>query len=126
MPAPPVISFLTDNNCPDSIGEYLKAQGHDVVRVREIMADDAPDPIVADAAIQAGRVLVGWDKDFNHQRFKAARFAALFRIGFSCPEVTGVARLAELIELVEFEHARASPERPMVIRISATKCTSER
>ena len=46
-----------------------------------------PDQVVATAAMESGRVLVSWDKDFNHQRFQTARFATLNRIAFSCGDV---------------------------------------
>ena len=65
----PVFTFLTDVNVPDSVGDFLTSQGHDVVRVRDVMAIDATDPVVAQAAMEAKRILVSWDKDFNHQRF---------------------------------------------------------
>lgn len=58
MPPKRVILFLTDANVPDSVGACLVERGHDVQRVRDIMAADAKDPVVAEAAMQAGRVLV--------------------------------------------------------------------
>jgi hypothetical protein len=115
-----VIAFLTDVNVPDSVGECLVDRGHDVVRVREIMAADAKDPVVAEAAMRAGRVLISWDRDFNHQRFMQERFAALSRIGFSCPEPTGADRLRAVIDLVEFSIARASGT-PVRIKIARDK-----
>ena len=44
------LRFLTDNNVPDSVGDYLRRRGHSVWRVRGQMAPDAPDraaPILA-------------------------------------------------------------------------------
>jgi hypothetical protein len=116
----PVILFLTDNNVPDSVVSYLVRRGHDVVRVRDIMAADAPDPVVAVAAVEAGRILISWDRDFNHQRFNQARFADLSRIGMSCAEPDGRARVQENIDRIEFEYARASGA-PLLIRIGRDK-----
>lgn len=107
MAASSCIFFLTDNNVPDSIGEYLTERGHDVVRVREIMAADAADTLVAVPAMRARRVLVSWDRDFTHQRFEKARSAELSRIGMSCTEENGRARFEENIDRIEFEYARA-------------------
>lgn len=110
------LSFLTDANVPDSVGNVLIARGHLVSRVRDIMAADSPDPIVAVAAIENGMILVSWDKDFNHQRFRQPRFAALSRIGMSGPEPKGAARIQDVIDLVEFAFARAQglPQRLLI------------
>jgi len=102
------ISFLTDQNVPESVPKLLIGRGHDVVRVRDIMSTDAKDPVVAEAAMRARRTLITWDKDFNHQRFMKPRFNDLSRIGFSCPEPEGASRLQEVLDLVEFTFARAS------------------
>lgn len=116
-----VIPFLADNNCPESVIRYLTDRSHDVVRVRDIMPADSPDPVVAQAAMQADRVLIGWDKDFTHQRFLAPRFKKLSRIGFSCLEENGAARLEALIDLVEGEASRRTKDTPMVIKIGKDK-----
>ena len=105
---------------PDSVAHFLRERGHEVVLVREIMAADAKDPVVAVAAIESRRVLISWDKDFNHQRFQQPRFAALSRIGMNCPEPDGAARMAQLIDVVEFTYARANGS-AIQIRISRDK-----
>ena len=71
------IDFLTDHNVAVAVGQFLVERGHDVVRVADQMEPNTPDPIVARAAIEAERVLISWDKDFNHQRFMQPRFADL-------------------------------------------------
>lgn len=115
-----VLGFLTDNNVPDSAGNALADAGHTVVRQRETMATTASDPVLAVAAIQAGLILLSWDKDFNHQRFQAPRFLGLSRIGMSCPEFDGAKRLAETIDLVEFAFRRAAGT-PLTILIGQKK-----
>lgn len=115
-----IIRFLLDNNVPDSVAHFLRERGHDVELVREVMAADAKDPVVAVAAIESGRVLISWDKDFNHQRFQQPRFAALSRIGMSCPEPDGVTRMAQLIDVIEFTYTRANGS-PILIRIARDK-----
>lgn len=115
-----VLKFLTDVNVPDSVGDYLTERGHDVVRVRDIMAIDTKDPIIAEAAMQSDRILVSWDKDFNHQRFLKARYRNLNRIGFSCPEPDGAERLGEVIDLVEFSFERADGS-PLALKIGSDK-----
>ncbi len=119
----PVIRFLTDNNVPDDVGAWLIERGHDVERVRDILSDDAPDAIVGETAIRDDRVLVTWDKDFNDQKFQASRYAALQRLAFSCPYALAVVRLEALMERIEDEHARASPNRPLLFKVGKDKIT---
>jgi predicted nuclease of predicted toxin-antitoxin system len=110
-----VIAFLTDNNVPDSVGEILKARGHSVVRIREIMPVDSPDTVVAEAAIHSGQVLISWDKDFMQQRFLKERFATLQRVAFSCPEPQAAARLTEVLDRIEDEYRRAKKARKALL-----------
>lgn len=114
------LHFLTDNNVPDSTGNALRSVGHDVVRQRDIMATDATDPVVAMAAIRSGRILLSWDKDFNHQRFQSDRFAELSRVGMSCPEPTGARRILEVEDLIGFAFARAN-SMPLTIVVGERK-----
>lgn len=115
-----VFAFLTDVNVPDSVGDFLSSQGHDVARVRDFMASDSPDPVVAQAAMEADRILVSWDRDFNQQRFMTPRFDRLSRVGFSCPEPEGAARLKQVLDLFEFAIKRAKGK-PIAIRIGRDK-----
>jgi len=96
------LKFLCDHNVPDAVGRVLVQLGHDVVRVKDIMAINAADPIVAIAAIEAARILVSWDRDFNQQRFLSPRFDKLSRIGMSCLEPNGVVRIQQVIDIIEF------------------------
>ena len=116
----PIFTFLTDVNVPDSVGDFLISNGHDVVRLRDVMAIDSPDPVVAQATTEAKRILISWDKDFYHQRFLAPRFAELSRVGFSCPEPEGAARLKVIGDLFEFAIKRAKG-RPVTLRIGRDK-----
>ena len=115
-----VIRFLLDNNVPDSVAHFLRERGHDVELVRAVLAADAKDPVVAVAALEAQRVLISWDKDFNHQRFQQDRFKELSRIGMSCPEPDGAIRLTQLIDVVEFTYSRSNGS-PILIRIAQDK-----
>jgi hypothetical protein len=112
--------FLTDHNVPDSVGNVLLDLGHDVVRLRDVMAVDTTDPIVARAAIEDHRVLVSWDRDFNQQRFMAPRFAQLSRLSMSGPEMDGAQRLISVFDLVAFALRRAG-ENPITVRVGSEK-----
>ena len=115
------IAFLADNNMEESVVEFLLMRGHDVIRVRDVMASNSTDPVVAEAAMQGNRVLLSWDKDFHHQRFLSERFRLLSRIGFSCRHREAVVRLKSVIALVESEHQRSTLAKPMVIKIGVDK-----
>lgn len=119
-----VLGFLTDQNVPEDVYRCLLKRGHLVSRVRDEMPADSPDPVVAMAAISAGRVLVSWDRDFGHQRFMQPRFERLSRIGFSCPEPQGASRLLAVMDVIEFAFARAKGE-PVRIRIAKAKVQIE-
>ncbi|KQM50974.1 hypothetical protein ASE69_06310 [Sphingomonas sp. Leaf208] len=95
--------LFLDNNVPDSIGRYLQRQGHSVQRQRFYIPADSPDPVVAMTALQARRILITQDKDFNSQRFQQDRFATLSRISLSGASVTLLPALKEHLALIEFK-----------------------
>jgi hypothetical protein len=109
-----IFRFLTDNNVPDSVGNVLISLGHDVVRLRDVMATDAPDPVVARAAIEDNRILISWDRDFNQQRFKSPRFEGLSRLSMSGPEMEGASRLKSVFDIVEFSLRRAGDKSAII------------
>lgn len=119
-PPPSGFRFLTDHNVPDSVGAVLERFGHDVVRLRDVMAVDTPDPVVARAAIEADRILVSWDRDFNQQRFMSPRFEKLKRLSMSGTEVGGADRLEEALDIVTFAINRISKQ-PVMIRVGVGK-----
>ena len=100
------LEFFLDNNIPDSVGRYLQGRGHSVLRQRYHIAHDAADPVVGMTALQAGRILVTWDKDFNSQAFRQPRFALLSRLSLSGEGPTLLPAVKEHIEVLEFQFAR--------------------
>lgn len=100
------LHLFTDNNVPDSVGDYLRGRGHSVHRMRGHMPDNSPDPLVAMAALKAGRILVTQDKDFNNQRFMKPHLAKLSRISLVGEGATLKAALKEHIHLIEAQWAR--------------------
>ena len=115
----PKLHFLSDNNVPDSVGRYLRGRGHSVVRICHWLSAESPDPIVAEAAMRSGRILISWDKDFNAQRFLAPRYALLSRLAFSCRPDIAVERLKQEIDLIEREWLSATTRRAgrMIVHI---------
>lgn len=112
--------FLSDHNVPDSFGNFLIGIGHDVVRLRDVMAINTSDPVVAKAAMESDRVLISWDRDFNQQRFLAPRFIGLSRLMMSGPEMEGAARLESVFDIVSYALRRADRS-PVTIRVGVGK-----
>lgn len=111
------LRFFLDQNVPDSIGAYLQGRGHSVLRLRHHIPDNSPDPVVAMTALQAGRILVSCDKDFNGQRFQQARFAQLSRIGLSGPGPTLLPAVKKHIDIVEFQLSRIPKDGRVVAHV---------
>lgn len=100
------LRFFSDQNVPDSIGRYLKRRGHVVLRLRDHIPEDSPDPIVGMTALTADCILISWDKDFNSQRFRQPRFASLSRLALSGNGPSLSAAVKEHIEVLEFQFQR--------------------
>lgn len=118
------ISFLTDNCVPDSVGNTLVANGHDVTRLRDCMATDTADQVVAIACAASGYVLVTHDKDFKAVAKRLSvtqrQYSRLHRIALKCAEANGAKRIQEALTLIESEwlYAQALAGRNMVIEIT--------
>lgn len=57
--------FLLDMNLPPAMVEWLRAEGHDVVHVREIGFAQLPDRNVFERAAEDARIVVTFDLDFG-------------------------------------------------------------
>jgi predicted nuclease of predicted toxin-antitoxin system len=104
-----VIRFLLDHNVPDSVGVTLRARGHRVVLVREILPITSPDQLIATISEDEGHVLVSCDRDFKRiaariPRGARARFRRLSRISLECGEPRAAARIDAAMSLIESEY----------------------
>ena len=124
--AKPSIQFFTDQNVPDSVGKAIVSAGHLVTKLRDCMAINTVDPIIAMACAQGGHVLVSHDNDFKSiakrlqvtQNVYAQR---LHRIDLRCFEPNGARRIAEVMSLIEHEWRLVTKRKtPMVIEIKDT------
>lgn len=111
------LRFFLDQNVPDSICRYLRGRGHSVYLLRHHIPENSPDPVVGMTALQAQRILVTCDRDFNAQRFRQDRFAELSRVGLCGPGPTLLDAVKEHIEVLEFQMARIPANGRMVAQL---------
>ena len=101
------IPFFIDNCVADSVGKFLRGAGHDVVLLRDFMAPDTKDPVVATACVENARVLVTHDKDFKaiakSLNISQKSYKKLHRISLRCSEPEAVSRMKEAMSLIEWE-----------------------
>lgn len=69
-------------------------------------------------ALQAGRILVTWDRDFNSQAFRQERFARLSRLSLSGAGPTLLNAVKEHIDLLEFKFPAAPKGDRIVAHVS--------
>ena len=125
---------LLDNNVPDSVAAVFERHGHSVVRLREVLLTDSPDPVVAAASEEMGAVLVSADSDFRKQiapripKGSKARFRKLSRIALRCNPPQSAQRIAKAMSLIEaeLEIAQNSPDKRMLIAIGNSYIRTER
>lgn len=116
------IPFFTDNDVEDDVGAFLSDSGHDVDRLRDVMATTAADPVIAENCRRFGLVLV----THNVKHFRAiaqnylekhGRVDTLCRIELECHQSMAVQRLREFLPIIELEWARRGTK-PAGLRIS--------
>jgi len=122
--------FFADHNVTESVCLLLERKGHEVIRLRDELPPDSPDPIVAKFAEQIDAVLISHDGDFKRiapriPRGSKARFRKLSRIHLQCEYPVSERRIAEAIRLIEFEwdlaQERADKRIHIVIQKSGIK-----
>ena len=59
------MKFLLDENAEARIGNYLKSQGHDVLRVGKDFPPSIPDTEVLEISVRESRILITNDSDFE-------------------------------------------------------------
>lgn len=106
-----VIPFFTDNDVEDAVGDFLRESGHSVIRLREVMLADSPDPIVDANCRQFGLVLV--THNWKHFRRIARELdlggggvKELSRIDMELHQSDGPRRMEEALPLIEAEWRR--------------------
>ncbi len=105
--APPPIRFFLDQNVADSVGRALQEAGFEVTYLREVLATNSPDQLVALITMRVGAVLVSHDGDFRSMAANVGlsqrRFRRLSRICLRCPEPDAATRIRAALSLIEHE-----------------------
>lgn len=104
------IRFLTDENVPFAVTEFLRSHGHEVMQVGENLAKGSPDELLLVTAELQGLVVMTFDKDFKSliqqipegRRSSVARRAG--RVSLRCREHEARSRIADLVEVIEFHY----------------------
>jgi predicted nuclease of predicted toxin-antitoxin system len=118
--------FFTDQNVPESVPKFLERTGYEVMRLREKIATESPDPLVAAVSEANGAILVTVDGDFKTLASRTGigrrRFRKLSLVRFEkCRESQAAKRLECAMSLIEHEWntADAARDRRIFIVISA-------
>jgi predicted nuclease of predicted toxin-antitoxin system len=103
----PVLRVFIDQCVPDSAGRAFQEHGHEVIYLRERIATDSPDPLVAAVAEANEAILVSLDADFTRiaKRHGVGRreFRRLSLIKLSCRESRCYARINQAMTLIYHE-----------------------
>ena len=100
--------FFSDHCVAESVCKFLESRGHEVMRLREYLPTDSPDPLVAKVAQESDAVLVSHDGDFKAiaprvPKGAKQRFRRLSRIHMNVESNQALNRITAAIEFVEFE-----------------------
>jgi len=126
MVSVPPLKFFIDQCVPDSVGRMLKTAGYGVELLREKLATDAPDQIVATYSELSGAVLISLDRDFKSLAPRVGigqqRFRRLSRIGIRCDEPDAANRIESALSLIEHEWQRSqrSSDKRMIVELGPT------
>jgi hypothetical protein len=127
------IRFFIDHCVPDSVGGVLRDAGHEVILLRERIAQDSPDPLVAAVSEMNDAVLVSLDSDFKRLAPRVPigqrqRFRKLSRIGLRCKAPQCAQRMKVCLSLVvhEWMEAQRSADKRMIVDIGQSYVRSIR
>lgn len=107
--------------------KLLEGEGHEVIRLRDVIPTDTPDPIVAKVAEQSDSILLTHDGDFKKvapriPEGERSRFRRLSKIHLSCDPTKSAKRLEAAMNLVvfEWEASQARNDKRMHIVVQPT------
>ncbi|MDE0717734.1 MAG: hypothetical protein F4027_14760 [Rhodospirillaceae bacterium] len=127
--------FFVDQCVPESVARTLEKYGHEAIRLRERIAPDSPDTLVAAVSQANDAILVTMDGDFrkiaSYHGVGSGRFRRLSLLRFErCRESRAARRLDEAMSLIEHEWdvgaRRSSRDRRMFVVITASSIRTYR
>src|SRR5205085_8069724 len=111
----------------DSVGHILRSAGHEVILLRERIAPDSPDPLVAAISEMYGAILVRHDRDYKTIAPRVAvgerrRFRNLSRVALTCNPPRAANRINVALSLIEHEwfQAQSKPDRRIIIEVGTS------
>jgi predicted nuclease of predicted toxin-antitoxin system len=60
------VNFLVDEQLPPALADWIRAQGHEAVHVRDLGLASSPDATVWKTAAERSAVVLTKDEDFRH------------------------------------------------------------
>src|SRR5579859_1481641 len=83
-----LVRFLADENIPKNVASWLAQQGHEVIKAQDAGLTGAADSVVANWAIDNGRMILTLDEDFVGlcRRLEAPLGVILIKTHPSTPE----------------------------------------
>ncbi len=115
--------FFLDHNVPTSVAEALGAAGHEVIVLKDALAPNTPDPVVALAAAANEAILLSFDKDFRALAGRLGvshnRLRKLSRVQMRCKGPTGARRLTEALSLIqhEWDYAQSRSDKRIFVEV---------
>lgn len=116
--------ILTDADVPNRVVAFLESRGHEVVRSRDVLLPETPDPAIAQLASDLQAVVLTWNrKDFlslarrRRGLHGAPTYPRMHLITFdNCSHAEGLRRLQVLIDDIEamYDHRVVRRQQRMI------------
>lgn len=117
--------ILADADVPNRVGEFLQSREHEVVRSRDVLPPESPDPLIAQMASDLRAVVLTWNRrDFlslarrRRGPHGGPTYPGMHLITFdNCSHVEGLRRLRTLIDDIEivYENRVVRREQRMIV-----------
>jgi hypothetical protein len=111
---------LVDECLPNSVASFFESQGYEVHIVGRLLPSGSPDANVVAAALDLGAIVVTTDHHFRPLKSSmhgyGGRLGRADRIYFTCEHPRVLARVKQLIDVIEREYqlARSSGQKFMI------------
>lgn len=109
--------FFVDQCVPESVADTIENHGYEAIRLRDRIAPDSPDSLVAAVSEANDAILVTMDGDFKKMASShgvgSSRYRRLSLLRFEkCRESRAAQRLEDAMSLIEHEWKFGAGRRP--------------